>query len=88
MLVCVHLSRYLCVCACVKREREREREREKGKGGGGERVHVCVKIRHLNASTHMYAYIVHNSALLLHTTYQTPTPCCYLGEYQAMRNLM
>ena len=25
--------------------------------------------------------IVHNSALLLHTTYQTPTPCCYLGEW-------
>ena len=50
----------VCVCACVKRERERERERE-GEGGG-ERVHVCcVKMRHLNASTHMYVYIVHNS---------------------------
>ena len=48
------------VCACVKREKER--------GGGCQRVHVCVKMRHLNASTHMYVYIVY-SALLLHTTY-------------------
>ena len=73
----------LCVCACVI-EREKDREREKGR----ERVHVCVKMRHLNASKNMYSYIVHNSALLLHTTYQTPTPCCYLGEDQATRNLM
>ena len=79
----------LCVCACViEREKEREREREREREKGCERVHVCVKMRHLNASTNMYSYIVHNSALLLHTTYQAPTPCCYLGEYQATRNLM
>ena len=62
MLVCVHLSRYLCVCMC----KEREREKEKGKRGWvGERVHVCVKLRHLNASTHMYVYIVHNQGTML-----------------------
>ena len=68
----------LCVCVCVHAcviERERERERDKGR----ERVHVCVKMRHFNTSTNMYSYIVHNSALLLHATYQTPTSCCNPG---------
>ena len=45
MLVCVHLSRYLCVCVyvCMCREREREREREKGKGGGGLKEYIMCE---------------------------------------------
>ena len=71
MLVCVHLSRYLCVCvcvcACVKREREREREKEKEKGKGGERVHVCVKMRHLKCKyTHVRVHCTQQCITFTH----------------------
>ena len=71
MLVCVHLSRYLCVCVCVCvcmcKKREREREREKGKGGGGERVHVCVKMRHLKCKyTHVRVHCTQQCITFTH----------------------
>ena len=66
----------LCVFACVI-----ERER----GGGGKSTCMCENETFKCKYEHVR---VHNSALLLHTTYQTPTPCGYLGEYQATKNLM